>query len=260
MLINAVAQMREVVAIGKSGGSELPDAKQSDIDVFVFCRSIPSVAFRQAAIDTLLIVSGSRISDTEDRFWGVCDYVILEDAEICLMYFSVDTISTEIEAILQAERLDKEGNYFYPTGRCATMLSMHALYDTTGFIDTIKEKLYVYPPDLAEKIIEHHAPQMNDAEDFSRALLRKDVLFYHCTLDKVLDHFLQVLFALNRCYFPSRKRSLQFIETFSIKPSDCPEKLLQAVALGGRPETLPQSYQIWESLCSELEGLIKRTE
>jgi hypothetical protein len=238
-LINVVSRMSEVVSIGKSGGKELPDLNESDIDIFIFCNSAPSIDARQAAIDTLSgIVTETKISNYEGRFWGICDFVTISDTEICLMYFTIDKINSEIESILNGERLDKEDNYFYPTGRCATMLSMHVLYDKIGFINSVKEKLLIYPSDLSIKIIRHHVYQIHNTEDFMRALSRKDVLFYHFTLENALDHFLQVLFAVNKCYFPSRKRSLQYINTFSIKPLDCSEKLLQVIAFGGRPELL----------------------
>lgn len=257
-LINAVSRINEVVSIGKSGGKELPDTNESDIDIFVFCNSIPSKETRQVAISTLgSIISESKISDYEGRFWGTCDFVTMNGVEICLMYFTTNKINAEIESILHGERIDKEDNYFYPTGRCATMLSMYILYDKTGYINSIKEKLSVYPSDLSKKIIAYHICRINDIEDFERALLRNDVLFYHFVLENALDHFLQVLFAVNKCYFPSRKRSLQFIDAFPIKPLDCSEKLLQVIAFGGIPESLSQSYCIWESLCNELEKLSK---
>jgi hypothetical protein len=255
-LIDVVSRIYEVVSIGKSGGKELPDASESDIDIFVFCNAIPSIETRQMAINMLGgIISGLKISDYEGRFWGTCDFVTLNGVEICLMYFTIDKINAEIESILHGERIDKEDNYFYPTGRCASMLSLYTLYDKTGYINSTKEKLSVYPSDLSEKIIKYHLCKINDTEDFERALSRKDVLFYHFVLENALDHFLQVLFAINKCYFPSRKRSLQFINTFSIKPLDCSEKLLQAIALGGSAESLSHSYSIWKSLYNELEKL-----
>ena len=88
-----------------------------------------------------------------------------------------------------------------------------------------------------------------------RAIRRKDVLFYHATLDLALDRYLQALFALNHTYFPSRKRSPEFIRGFAIKPEDCETRLKQVVALGASAETLEESYRAWQELCRELERL-----
>lgn len=260
LLIEAVSRINTVMSIGKSGGKELPESNESDIDIFIYCSSTPSLESRQEVIDGLGdIATDSKLSYTEGRFWGTCDYVTVQDTEICLMYFTIDNAKAEIESILNGERLDKEDNYFYPTGRCATMLSMYALYDKNGFIADMKEKLTRYPLELAQKLISRHIGQINDAEDFGRAVTRLDVLFYHSTLEIALDHFLQVLFAMNKRFLPSRKRSLQFIHNFCVKPVDCDKKLLQVIELGAKAETIAQSYSAWESLCVELEKLCSRT-
>lgn len=96
---------------------------------------------------------------------------------------------------------------------------------------------------------------MEDVEDLERAAVRKDVLFYHFALDIALDHFLQALFALNRVYFPSRKRSLELAGNFGLKPEDCSERLLEVIRLGGRPEGISQSYSLWKDIINELGRL-----
>lgn len=67
--------------------------------------------------------------------------------------------------------------------------------------------------------------------------------------------FLQAIFALNKTYFPSRKRTLALIERFKIKPSNCSEKLLEVVRLGSNPEELRKSYDLWISMVIELTKL-----
>ena len=168
------------------------------------------------------------------------------------MYFNISDMNNEIESVLNGSRLDRESEYFYPTGRCATFLSMCILYDKTGYIADMKEKLSVYPQSLAEKLYNHHIRKINDGEDFERAVIRGDILFYHATLELAIDHFLQALFALNQCWFPGRKRTLQFVQEFKIKPIECFERLLKVIELSAVAETLPQSYEIWSALCTEL--------
>ena len=93
----------------------------------------------------------------------------------------------------------------------------------------MQKKLGNYPQDLAEKMFDFHIRKVNNEEDFNRAVSKKDILLFHSVLESGLDHFLQALFALNFCYFPSRKRSLQFIGQFERKPVDCAQRLLRAV-------------------------------
>jgi len=162
-------------------------------------------------------------------------------------------MNDEIDSVLSACRLDREGEYFYPTGRCATFFSMHSLLDRDGYIAGMQKRLSSYPPELSQKLYQHHKGMINDVEDFIRAVSRGDVLFYHATLELAIDHFLQALFALNRCFFPSRKRSVSFIEGFAVKPANCAERLLQTIEWGAKPETLSKSYAIWCALCKDFD-------
>jgi hypothetical protein len=252
-LIVAIQKIDEVLSIGKSGGNELPEDNESDIDIFVFCHLIPSVKTRQSAVETLgADVSKMTISETDGKFWGVCDFIGIKETDICLMYFTVSEMDDEIESVLSGSRLSRENEYFYPVGRCATILSMHVLYDKNGYIANMQKRLYEYPPILAEKMFAYHIQKINDKEDFSRAVSRRDVLFYHAILENAIDHYLQALFALNRCYFPSRKRTFQLIENFIMKPADLAIRLLKVIELGAGENTLSQSYDIWTALCNEL--------
>ena len=269
LIINSVSEINEVAAIGKSGGSKLPEHGESDIDIYIFCSRIPEIKSRKEAIDGLGdIITSANYSEHGGRFWGTIDFLIADDTSICLMYFTTTEMDKEIELLLNGTRLDREADYFYPTGRCATFLSMHVLYDTcdkneNGYIANIKEKLNPYPQDLAKKLYNHHIQKANGnygGEDFERAVSRGDVLFYHSTLEYAIDHFLQALFALNKCFFPSRKRTIEFIDSFDIKPLNCTGRLLQAIELGAKPETLSDSYAVWYSLCKELLGLGNHTE
>ena len=253
LLIGAIQEISEVLSIGKSGGDKLPAKGESDIDIFVFCNQIPTVKARLAAVGRLGdAITKQTISETGGRFWGTCDFITIKDIEICLMYFTVADMDSEIEKVLNGSRLNRENEYFYPTGRCATFLSMYILYDKTGYIADMQKRLREFPPMLAEKLFTHHIKKINDEEDFDRAVSRGDILFYHAVLESALDHFLQALFALTRCYFPSRKRSLQFIEQFNVKPADFSTRLLKVIELGARDDTLTQSYEIWSALCNEL--------
>lgn len=258
LLIDSISGMGEVQAIGKSGGKELPQNNESDIDIFVFCDAIPSGQERRARIEAACgaeaeITTGA----VEDKHWGVCDYVDIESTEVCLLFFSTAQAEAEIEAILRGERVEKEANYFYPTGRCATYLTMHSLYDPRGFLAAMRAKLSVYPAALAQKLVLHHLGHLSDVEDLERAVSRQDVLFYHFALDIALDHFLQALFAANGCFFPSRKRTFAYLQDFCIQPARCAERLAQVVALGGSPGTLAESYTVWSGLCNETVEIIK---
>jgi hypothetical protein len=135
--------------------------------------------------------------------------------------------------------------------------NINILYDKSNFLYSLKKRLLNYPERLAKILIQYHLDELEDYEDLERAVNRKDVLFYHFALDIAIDHFLQVLFAINKIYFPSRKRTLNFIEKFNIKPQECNVKLLEIVKLGSYSEGICQSYKLLRDIINELKEFIK---
>ncbi len=239
-----------ILAAGQSGSGKETDG---DIDLFVYCRAIPSAAEREELMRPL---GGAYTAFTgTPGHWGIADMLEAAGAEVWLMYFTDEEAEKEIREILSGEHPDKLDNYYYPVGRLATIQSFSVLHDA-GFIESMKRLTARYPEALAEKLLRHHAGALHDTEDMERAVARGDVLFYHFALDLALDHFLQALFALNRVYFPSRKRSLTFIEGFSRKPDNCTQTLLQIVKNGASAAGLGQSFKSFMELADWLNGQV----
>ncbi len=256
-LLADVARMERVAAIGQTGDvNEIPKPGESDIDVFVYVSSMPAPEEREKAYQK----SGAdlqelRLNVCEGGNWGTGDAMLICGVETMLMYFTMEETVANIEEILAGHLPDRIGDY-YPIGRCAAIQSMHVHYDGGDFLSSLQQRLSIYPDTLAKALVKHHAALTNDEEDFGRALRRKDTLFYHFALEIALDHFLQALFALNRTFFPSRKRTQQYVNEFLVKPENCYERMLEAVRLGGEPERLHESYALWRALTEELNEVI----
>ena len=254
-LLQALKQMDSVRAIGKTGGEALPTDGFSDVDLFLFCDQIPSLSARSSCLQAVTdLITITEFGAGEHPHWGLVDSVLIGEQEVYLMYFTQSTFSTSIDAILHGERTEREQNYFYPTGRLASIQGMHVFYDPDGYLADLKMRVFVYPDSLQGAILSRCLPKIDDEEDFMRAIRRKDVLFFHATLDLAFDYFLQTLFALNCVYFPSRKRSQEFIRAFAIKPEDCEARLTNDVFLSASAETLEASYSLWRELCRDLEN------
>lgn len=257
-LINNISEIKEVQSIGISGSkTPLPQAGEGDIDIFIYCDMIPDLEKRRAIINQM----GSQIEEVklnilEGGHWGKGDFILINGIETWLMYFTVSETLSNIECILDGEYPDKLDNYYYPVGRCAMLKNINILFDKSGFLHDLKKRLFDYPDKLAEILIKYHLAQLEDTEDLQRAAARKDVLFYHFALDIAIDHFLQALFAMNKTYFPSRKRTLDFIEHFNIKPEECSKKLLEVIKLGGFPEGINESFTLWTNMVDELKRML----
>ena len=171
------------------------------------------------------------------------------------MYFTIEETQRNIEDILSGKYPDKLDNEYYPIARCAMFRDLRIQYDKNGFLTGLKNRLANYPDELAQKIARYHLDALEDTEDLMRAVQRKDVLFYHFAFENALDHFLQALFAINRVYFPSRKRSIEWIRRFPLKPQDCEMRLLKVIKLGGDPDSIEESCRIFTELVVQLQAL-----
>lgn len=251
-LIDVVSNIPGVQSIGKSGGPELPESGESDIDLFVYCSEIPELTERNSALEEIDLLN----ANVQQRgHWGVVDLVLLSGVEVYLMYFTRDETIDDVRQILDGEYPDKLDNYFYPTGRLATLRDMTVLSDASGFLYGMKRRLETYPDNLVGILTDYHIGQLGNTEDIERAVARRDVLFYHFALDLALDHFLQALFAINKVYFPSRKRTFEYLERFAVQPDDCAERICAVVRLGAVMDGVGTSYAIWKSLVGDIIAL-----
>ncbi|MBP7401241.1 MAG: DUF4037 domain-containing protein [Clostridia bacterium] len=263
-LVAGVAGLSGVESIGLSGGGVefpvpgpcLPDFEDGDIDLFVYGETIPGAKERQALMDRLSdVLEDVRIGAIQGGVWGIGDFACIGGVETCVMYFTTAETRAELDGILAGRHPDRDAGGFFPTGRCAMYRSIRILHDRTGYLARLRESVRIYPETLAEKLTQYHLDRLADPEDLERGVARRDPLFYHHALDRALDHFLQALFAMNRCFFPSRKRSLAIMESFHVKPNKCAERLLAVVADGGLPDGIRTSFDGFQELSGELRSL-----
>jgi hypothetical protein len=259
-LVNTLARHESVRAIGTSGGARpFPEPGEGDIDMFIYCREIPTSDERQEMLTALHgEIEHVEIGKLEGEHWGPGDCLSIAGVETWLLYFTVAEARTELEATLAGKYPGRLDSYYYPIGRLAMWKSMRVFYDPDDVLASFKHRLAEYPRELRRTVITHHLKALEDVEDLERAVGRKDVFFFHFALDLALDQFLQALFALNHEYFPSRKRSESYLRGFDIKPAACERRLCQVVELGSKADTLGQSYEIWRSLVQDLKLLTER--
>lgn len=247
-----------VRAIGMSGaGRPFPEPGEGDIDLFIYCSEIADKSRRCTLLSALEgSISPLSIGRLEGGHWGQGDCCHVAGVETWLLYFTAADARSELEDILSGRYLWRVDQEYYPLGRCAMWKTMRALYDPDGILVGFKTRLADYPDALAKAVIDCHMAALEDVEDLERAVQRKDVFFYHFALDLAVDHLLQVLFARNKAFFPSRKRSAEYLKDFTVQPENCEQRLLQAIARGGEAHTLGESYTVWQGIVQDLFRLI----
>ncbi|MDP4090972.1 MAG: DUF4037 domain-containing protein [Bacillota bacterium] len=255
-LLYEISLIDGIKAIGQTGDiNVIPKPGESDIDIFVLGDKVPAYEERRAVYEkSNTIFEECRMKVCEGGDWGTGDVFIIDGVETMLMYFTIDETLKYVNEIFEGRHLDSVKG-FYPVGRCATLKNINVIYDEWEVFACLKDKLSVYPEGLKKAMADFHLARTKDEEDFGRALRRKDVLFYHQVLEVSIDHYLQALYAVNKTFFPSRKRTKQYIDSFEIKPYRCYERLLEVVRLGSSPEGIEESYGEWCGLVSDLEHL-----
>ncbi|MCK5129654.1 MAG: DUF4037 domain-containing protein [Clostridiales bacterium] len=258
-LIERISDMESIRSIGISGELKpFPMPGKGDFDIFIYCDEIPEKQERYNQIELLLGCLGNVQHNVfSGEKWGTGDYCTIQGIDTWMMYFTKRDVLKNTHDILEGKYLGKVDNFYYPIGRLAMFKSMTVFYDSDGFLKHLKNAIEPYPETLKKKILEYNLNNLNNSEDFERAISRKEVLFYHYAMDLAMDSFLMALFALNETYFPSRKRSLDYIEDFRCKPDKCSERLLSIIKDGGSPERIESSYEAFQMLCDDLKKLCR---
>lgn len=257
LLVECVAKIPVVRAIGQTSNPKeelIPGF--SDIDIFVLCDGIPGARERRAAYEQQSqVYTECNMNVCENCIWGTGDILKVDGVDTMFMFFTVEEMSSYVNEVLSGKHIYPEGE-FYPFGRLATVANMYTLYDENDTMKRLKDSVSVYPDDLAEIAANSHICCTINEEDLGRCLVRKDVIFYHKVLEHGLDHFLQALYAVNRTYFPSRKRTMEYIKEFEKKPVNCYERILKVIENGAKSETIPESIKDYRNLCEELKAFM----
>lgn len=255
-LVEMLIESELIYGIGQTGDLNAPLIPgKSDIDLFVLCKEVPSQEERLKMYAKLTNQYDSlSMQVCAGGIWGYGDIFLCDGIDVMPMYFTIDEMREYVEEVLAGKHLEKEGR-FYPIGRLASIETIHVLYDKEQSWDKIISLVKTYPEELFKMWYQSEICRVVDEEDLSRATLRHEVLFYHQVVEEFLDHFLQALYAKNKRYFPSRKRTEKAITEFKKKPDQCYERLLKVVELGAKETTIEESVEELRKLCEELRNI-----
>ncbi len=257
-LVSDLSLNSKIKGIGQTGdmNAELIPGS-SDIDLFVLCTAIPTEDERKQVYEKYSEeYSECLMNVCSGGIWGYGDILIVDGTDVMFMYFTIEEMERYLDEALQGNHLDKVGG-FYPTGRLSSIENINILYEANSIWSKRKEKVKKYPADLFQKLYHYHISNVLDEEDLGRVILRKEVMFYHNVLESSIDHILQALFAVNSTYFPSRKRSEQYIKAFEYKPVDCYERLLRIIENSVAPQRMDESVKELRNITLEIKEIGK---
>ncbi|MFA6847892.1 MAG: hypothetical protein WCQ94_06155 [Lachnospiraceae bacterium] len=255
-LVEIISTCSKIKAIGQTGSlDEKLIPGKSDIDLFVLCSEIPTMEDRNKMYNSIQNETFElQMEVCDGGQWGYGDILVSDGIDVMPMYFTVREMCDYLEEVLNCKHLEKEGR-FYPVGRVASIATIHVLYEKDNTWTDIKDMVNQKPMIFFQKWYKNEISQVIDEEDLGRSELRKEVLFFHQVLENALDHLLQALYAVNKCYFPSRKRTMSAINDFQYRPVDCYERLLHIVQDGTKEETIVQAINELRRITAEVREL-----
>ncbi len=255
-LARLICAMDESMSAARTDSAkEEPRAGESDVDIFVFTDRIPPKETREAVYRSAakLGVSIAQMQVCENCVWGTGDILAIDGVDVMPMYFLKSETDEYAREIAEGKHLYNEGG-FYPVGRLMTFTQMMPLCGD-GYAAALKGRWYTYPEALRKRMLGAHMYEMWQDEDFTRAKQRRDPVYLHQALEASMDHALLTLYALNRTYFPSRKRTEKFIAGFKQKPEGFYSRLLRVISLASAPDTVPEAMDEWKRITDELRAL-----
>lgn len=255
-LVNCLSRQSCVKGILQTGDVNAPLVPgQSDIDLFVLCDSVPDADARKAFYRALGEAGEqAQMNVSNGGVWGYGDIFLVDGIDIMPMYFETREMAGYIEEVLSGAHLNREGR-FYPVGRLASVDTGTILYEESGEWTDLQSRTREYPAEFFRRYFAVQAGQILDEEDLGRVLLRKEVLFYHQVLEEAVDHLLQALYAANRRYFPSRKRTEQDVASFDRVPKDFCVRLRGILTDSVREEGIERSVHDLKRLAAEVMRL-----
>ncbi|BCN29051.1 YpoC family protein [Anaeromicropila herbilytica] len=252
-LVSDLSGIDKIKGIGQTGDMNadlIPG--NSDIDMFVLCSTIPTENERKSIYTNYANdYSECMMNVCNGGIWGYGDILIIDGIDVMFMYFTIEEMEQYLDKVLNGDYLDRDGG-FYPTGRLSSVENINILYESKDEWSRQIEKVKKYPTELFKKLFDYHISNVINDEDLGRVILRKEVMFYHSVLENSLDHLLQALFAVNATYFPSRKRSEQYIKDFKNKPVNCYERLIHIIQNSVSSNTIAKSVEELKKITLEM--------
>ncbi len=230
-----------VIALGGSHGKGISD-KYSDFDFRVYYeKRVPDERWKQVRAELELVIKKWKQRGIEiDGAWSR----------------SIDKINNDLEAYLAGELLLEEKKWSIWGYQLLTDLYHQILLeDPAGIGLEWKNKLKTFSPELKKALLTKYVGYIEYwANDYHylHKIAKKDIVFLHSLAAKLVNSMMQVLYAINECYYPGDGYNLYYASEFPIKPVNLEERM-ESVLYPQRTD------HMYEKQFAELMGLLQET-
>lgn len=241
------------VALGGSHGAGKADA-HSDIDLYIYHRGQVPVSERRA-----LAEERGKVTNVDTGYWGPEDGWLerTDNLHVEAVFRDVHDMQEYVTSRLERH----EPGVGYSTAFLFTFQHSQALFDPTGWLQGMQEKVaQPYPDGLARAIMAHNLPLLRGLissypHQLETAVRRGDIVSVNHRLTEFLSSYFDILFALNRTYHPGEKRLLAYAESLTIKPAQFSGKMTRLLSFTA--EKLNEMPAQVEQLTNDLTQLVK---
>ena len=256
------------IALGGAHAKGVEDA-ESDLDLYIFARDILPNAERTRLCRQLIGNEPQVVSWGHDAVFtqaGTDFYYQGQKVECWLRH--ADLISTSVaecrRGIVKREFVTWTTTGFYNHCVLSDLSHMVPLEDPAGMLARWQREVAVYPPELRQAIMEQHLSAAHfwpDNFHYLSAIERCDLIYVTGIVQQAAHNLIQVLFALNRVYFPGDKKLDVAIRLLPLKPERVEERLQRLIFPGAQPtkELLSEQGEELRRLVREVDVLAHTT-
>ncbi|MEK7477035.1 MAG: DUF4037 domain-containing protein [Candidatus Coatesbacteria bacterium] len=251
----AFRHRREVKAVCVGGSTAVGMADTlSDLETVVLCSPA-----RVLAVDRRRIYAN--LADDPESIglysWGrtALDFLEIDGIWVEVECQDIDTVESWI-ANANTEPASRRGKPFdhYRYAILSTIHYWRVLVDKGGVVARLKKKASF--PDPLRRIILKQGRLFGDPQlihEHEKACMRGDVPYAMRCLNRIIDHFTQVAFALNRGYYTGDKRTLQTMKGFRVPSAGFYRNLEKVLVLANDKKGLERKRKLVDSMFAELK-------
>jgi hypothetical protein len=252
------------IALGGAHAKGVDDA-ESDIDLYVFARDILSAEERRRLCEAFGIDGASLTAWGDDaEFVQAGTDFYFQGKKIECWFRNVDYIDAilaECQAgIVKHSLLTWTVMGFYNHCTLSDLHNMWPIDDPHGILARWKSEVGIYPPKLREAIISRYtraAQFWPDNFHYKSAVERADAIYTAGIVQQVIHNLIQIVFALNRAYFPGDKKLAVAMDHLALKPERFTERIHRLLFPGTEPDPamLNEQRQALRALVQEVIAL-----
>ena len=199
-----------------------------------------------------------------DQLFNVeIDHCLLRDfpIDIDLYYFSIKDIENKLIAMMNEGSVNP-----YDSTRIAYLINdSNIVFDRNNELQTLKQNYTgSYPEQLQHKVIQLQYPKLKESTksyygQFEYALNRRDHIHITSLLNDFLKSYLDIIFALNRQFYPIEKQVIQIVEEKCVLlPSLLKEHIELLFIHAGRCDK--QLLNVLDVMINQLTNLLKEQQ